>query len=279
VTEIIDTCTYELAWQEAGSGPPIILVHAFPVDGRLFASQISAASAGRIEARLIAVDLPGFGRTRLPAAAPEVLTVQDIAASLAAFIETHDLHRPIVGGVAIGGYSAIELAAVRPDLVGGLILMGVKPAPDAPSMAEHREAVARKALELGSAAIADELHAQPLGPQADLAIKGLMKEMIADADPRAIAALVRGIARRPDPAPVLSHLTVPTLVIAGERDPFSRAEEVRAAAEMVPGSHFVMISGVGHMAPLEAPVGVSRAIAQFVTAFDAEAAPADAPVS
>jgi pimeloyl-ACP methyl ester carboxylesterase len=263
------TRTYELTWQEAGVGRPVIMVHAFPVDSRLYASQLSAASAGRIRARLIAVDLPGFGQTPLPEPSPDVLTVEEIAASLAALIERMNMERAIVGGVAIGGYSALELATQRPDLVGGLILFGTKPAPDSPAMAEQREVLARRALSDGPVAIADELHAQPLGPQADGAVREQMKRMISSADARAIAALVRGIACRPDPAPLLSQLAVPTLVIAGERDPFSHLEDVRNAARLVPDSRFVMIRGIGHMAPLEAPIAVSRAIADFVDGFGA----------
>jgi pimeloyl-ACP methyl ester carboxylesterase len=264
VLEMTAANAYELTWQEAGTGRPLILIHAFPIDGRLYASQLSAASVGRIRGRLIAVDLPGFGQTPLPNPPPAVLTVEDIAASVARLIESLGLERPLVGGVAIGGYGAIELAARRPELVGGLILMGVKPAPDSTSMAGQREDLARRALTEGSTGVAQLLHAQPLGPQADGATKEKMRTMIAAADARAIAALVRGIARRPDPASALAELSVPALVIAGERDPFSHLEDVRNAAALIPGAHFVVLKGIGHMAPLEAPVAVSRAIADFV---------------
>ena len=242
----------------------MILLHAFPVDGRLFESQLSAAETGRINARLIAVDLPGFGQSPLPDPAPDVLTVEEIAAALVAFIEREGLHGAIVGGVAFGGYTAIQLAARRPDLVAGLVLMACKAAPDSPQMAPRREEAARLALERGSAAVADQLHAQPLGPQADAAVKVRLREMIESADARAIAALVRGIARRPDPSPALPRLEMPALVIAGERDPFSHLEDVRNAARLLPNADFVIIKGVGHMAPLEAPVAVSRALASFV---------------
>ncbi len=58
-----------LAWREAGQGRPLVLVHGFPADGRVFAGQLRAAASGRLGARAIAVDLPGFGRTPAAAAA------------------------------------------------------------------------------------------------------------------------------------------------------------------------------------------------------------------
>jgi pimeloyl-ACP methyl ester carboxylesterase len=264
VVQVARRTTYDLAWREAGSGRPLVLLHAFPVDGRLFGGQLSAAEVGRISGRLIAVDLPGFGKTPYPSPAPDVLTVEDLSASVAALIERQHWEGALVGGVAIGGYTAIELAARRPDLIGGIVLIGCKPVPDNPSMAPQREEVAQQALTEGAAAVADRLHAQPLGPQADGAVRAKMREMIADADPRGIAGLVRGIARRPDPAPVLPTIDVPAQVIAGEADPFSPLDDVKRVAELMPRATLVVLKGIGHMAPLESPLSVTRALASFM---------------
>ena len=264
------TAVSGLAYRSAGTGIPIVLLHAFPIDGRLYETQLSAAEAGRLNARVVAVDIPGFGRTPLPEPAPDVLSVELLADMLAAFLEAEGLAPAVVGGVAIGGYTGIELARRRPDLVKGLVLIGCKAAPDSPSMATHREELAQRALAHGSDAIAEELHAQPLGPQADGAVKARMREMIAAADPRGIAALVRGIARRPDPAPALPGIRVPALVIAGEADPFSPLEQARTVADLLPNAEFVMIRGIGHIAPLEAPVAVTRALAAFIDRIQGE---------
>ena len=262
--EVADRAVFDLTWKEAGAGRPVILLHGFPVDGRLFGGQLSAAEAGRIAARLIAVDMPGFGTTPLPDPAPDVMTVEDLAEAVAALIVRKRLDGAVVGGVAIGGYVAIELAARHPDLVEALVLMGPKPAPDSPNMAPQREETAQMALTRGSTVVADELHAKPLGPQADAAVKAKMHEMVAAADPRAIAALVRGIARRPDPAVVMPSLAMRALVIAGEMDPFSHLEDVKRVAQLMPNASLIVLKGIGHMAPLEAPLAVTHALASFV---------------
>jgi pimeloyl-ACP methyl ester carboxylesterase len=254
----------ELRYRSAGEGRPIVLLHGFPVDGRMFDGQLSAAEVGRIEGRLIAVDMPGFGATPLPDPAPDVLTVEELAESVAGLIQREGWAPAVVGGVAIGAYVAIELAARHPELVAALVLMGPKPAPDSPSLADQRESTAQLALRDGSTVVADTLHAKPLGPQADGAVKAKMHKMIADADPRGIAALIRGIARRPDPSPAMAALQMPVQVIAGEKDPFSPLADVKRVAQIIPRASLVVIPGIGHMAPIEAQLSVTRALASFV---------------
>jgi 3-oxoadipate enol-lactonase len=59
-------------------------------------------------------------------------------------------------------------------------------------------------------------------------------------------------------------VNAPALVVAGESDPFSHLEDVRKAARLLPNAEFVMIKGIGHMAPLEAPIAVTGALTSFV---------------
>lgn len=256
-----------LAWSEAGEGRPVVLVHGFPADGRVFAGQLRAAGAGRLEARVIAVDLPGFGRTPTPVPAPDALDVGRIVEALRAFLDDHRLERPVVGGLAIGGYVAIELAARDPGRLAGLVLMGTKPAPDHPANGPRREAVAQLALQHGAGAVADQLADEPFALAAGAGARARFRAMIEAADPGAIAALVRGLHRRPDPAsalPAIAAAGLPVLVIVGADDPFTRPADARRLAELLPGSRFLEIPGAGHLPPLERPTAVTAALARFL---------------
>jgi pimeloyl-ACP methyl ester carboxylesterase len=254
----------ELQWREAGAGDLLVLVHGFPVDGHVFDAQLTEASAGGLRARLVCPDLPGFGATPLPEPAPETLEVGAMAEALAELVHRLVAGPAVIGGTAIGGYIAIELAARYPELVRGLVLMGNKAAPDSPAMAPKREAVARLALDTGSEAVADELAEQPLGADASADVRERVRAMIINADPRGIAALVRGLARRPDPTPALERLSVPVLVIGGSADPFTPPAETARLAGLIPNAQLVELAGVGHLAPLEAPDAVNTALDQFM---------------
>ena len=260
-----------LAWREAGDGRPVLLIHGFPSDGRIFAGQLDAASRGDLPAHVVAPDLPGFGRTpalETPDEGVDVLEVPDLVEAVIAFIAERRLDRAVVGGVAIGGYIAIELAAEHPDLVRGLVLIGTKPAPDAPANGPRREAVAQLALERGAAAVADELGAEPFAPGASPEAVAAFRRMIEDADPRGIAGLVRGLHRRPDPTLALDMIqavAVPTLVLVGSEDPFTKPADARRLADMLPGSTFREIPGAGHLPPIETPDAVTNAIGRFLS--------------
>jgi 3-oxoadipate enol-lactonase len=76
--------------------------------------------------------------------------------------------------------------------------------------------------------------------------------------------LIRGIARRPDPSVVMPSITVRTLVIAGEMDPFSKLEDVKRVVTIMPNASLIVLKGIGHMAPIESPLAVTHALASFV---------------
>jgi pimeloyl-ACP methyl ester carboxylesterase len=254
----------ELQATQAGLGRPVGLLHPFPVDGDVYRAQLDAAAAGRLPARIVALEFPGFGRTPLPEPAPAILRVEDLAEAVERFLDDRGLERPIVGGVAIGGYVAVEVARRDPERLGGIVLMGCKAAPDAPANRPMREAVAARALADGSGAVADDLAGAALGPHAMPEHRARMHAMISRADPRAIAALVMGLHVRPDPAPSLAALELPVLLIAGDADPFTKVADARRASDVIRDSMYVELPGVGHIAPLEAPDAVSDAIAAFL---------------
>lgn len=254
----------QLRWRQAGVGRPLVLMHCFPLDGRIHDPQLEAARDGTLHARVIVPDLPGFGESPFPEPPPDVLEIGALAGALSRLLRDLDLGPAVIGGVAIGGYIAIELAAQSPELVRALVLMGDKAAPDPQGMATRRDEVARLALEKGSRVAADTLAVAPLGPKAGEAARARMHELISSEDPRAIAALVRGLALRPDPTPELEALQVPVLVIHGMDDPFTSVADARRLAEVIPRAQLVELPDVGHIAPLEAPDQVTAALEAFM---------------
>ena len=88
--------------------------------------------------------------------------------------------------------------------------------------------------------------------------------MVLETDPVAIAAAHRGMAIRPDVTSLLPNLRFPTLVIVGEHDVISPPQEMRTIADAIPQARFVQIPAAGHMAPMENPAAVNRAISVFL---------------
>jgi pimeloyl-ACP methyl ester carboxylesterase len=69
---------------------------------------------------------------------------------------------------------------------------------------------------------------------------------------------------RPDSTGLLPSIDVPTLVIVGEEDEATPPALSRAMAAAIPGAALTVIPGAGHVSPLEAPLTVTRVIAEFL---------------
>jgi pimeloyl-ACP methyl ester carboxylesterase len=75
------------------------------------------------------------------------------------------------------------------------------------------------------------------------------------------------MAERPDVSAMLGQIDCPTLVIVGELDQISPAEEMREIARAIPAARLVEIAGSGHMSPMERPCAVSTAMREFLASL------------
>lgn len=76
---------------------------------------------------------------------------------------------------------------------------------------------------------------------------------------------VRGVVpARPDQREILGGIRTPALVVAGAEDATFPVAETREMADAIPGSSFVVLDGVAHMAALEAPTRVNQLIDEFL---------------
>jgi pimeloyl-ACP methyl ester carboxylesterase len=77
-------------------------------------------------------------------------------------------------------------------------------------------------------------------------------------------AALDAMRERADSTADLAGIDVPVLVLAGEEDVLTPPEGARAMAEAIPGSELVVVPGAGHLAPLEKPAAVSRALRNLI---------------
>lgn len=235
--------------------PPLVLVHAFPLDSRMF-DGIRPAVAGRT--RLLTPDLRGFGGGPPldPAAAPDLTVFAD---DVLAELDAAGIERAVVGGVSMGGYIALNLLRRHPDRVAGLVLADTRSGADDDAALERRRAAADRADRGDIAAGPDAI--APL--VADTA-SGLLRAdlaAIAGAVPAAtIAWGQRAMTARPDSTAVLAAVTVPVLVVVGEKDAVTPPAEARQLAATAPEAELVELPGVGHLSPAEDPVGFADAL-------------------
>ncbi len=234
--------------------PPLVLLHAFPLDSRMF-DGIRPELAART--RLLTPDLRGFGSG--PPLGDRMPDLTVFADDVLADLDAAGIGRAIVGGVSMGGYIALNLLRRHPDRVAGLILADTRSGADDQAALERRRGAAERADRGEIATGVDAV--TPL--IADTAAGLVRAELasIAGAVPAAtIAWGQRAMAGRPDSTAALAATTVPVLIVVGELDAVTPPAVAREMAATAPEAELVELPGVGHLSPAEDPTGFVDAL-------------------
>ena len=83
-------------------------------------------------------------------------------------------------------------------------------------------------------------------------------------NPRGAGQLLRGMKARLDSADLFADIAVPALVVVGELDALIPLEASRAVADGVAGATLVVLEGIGHSIPLEAPLAAAVALGELL---------------
>jgi len=243
--------------REAGSGPAVVLVHGYPLDGAMW-SGVARTLAARF--RVLKPDLPGRGEN--PAAASGDLE------NYADFLEALVTALPSPAGLAgfsMGGYATLALLRRRPANVRAVALVDTRAeADDEEGRKKRDEAIAAVRSE-GVAKIADGMVPRLLSDAA-LANRDLVervRRIILRQKPETVEADLSAMRGRRDATDLLAGLGLPALVVVGEKDALTPPAFSERMAAAIPGARLVTIPGAGHLAPMERPGAVAAALGDF----------------
>jgi pimeloyl-ACP methyl ester carboxylesterase len=249
-----------LAYEESGTGQPLLLLHGFPHDRAVWAPQV----AGLVDrCRCIVPDLRGFGDS--PVTPP--FTMDRYADDVVELMDALRIESAVVCGLSMGGYIAFSLWRRHRARIRALILLDTKAGPDGEEAKKRRELQVELVRASGSAALAPRLVEPALSrrtrerhPDVVERLVALMSRQPAEGVVGALQAMIR----RVDSTPTLATIDVPTLVIVGDEDVATPPDEARKIHDRVRGSTLEIIEGAGHLANLERPAAVNHLISEFV---------------
>jgi pimeloyl-ACP methyl ester carboxylesterase len=274
------------------AGEPALFVHGLGGSSQNW-TDVAGLLAGHLDSQ--AIDLPGFGHSE-PAAR---YTVDAFAGRVTRLIEDAGRGPVHLVGNSLGGAIAVKVTALRPDLVRTLTLIS----PALPFLNPRRSAQGRL-LPLLAVPHADRLAARRLAliPPEVLTRQVLeacfgdptilsptrMAEAVeearlrydvpwyADAYVRTLRGLVGSFLRAYLPGSgslwrTASRVRVPTLVIGGDRDRLVDVRVAPQAARVIPDSRLLLLRGIGHVAQMESPEIVARAIAGLLAEYSDQA--------
>ncbi|RSM78800.1 alpha/beta hydrolase [Amycolatopsis sp. WAC 01375] len=235
---------------------PLVLLHAFPVDARMW-DAVRAPLSERL--RLITPDQRGLGRSPLPETDREP-DLDDAARDVVALLDRLELDKVVLGGCSMGGYLTMAVLRLAPERVGGLVFIDTKATADTPEAAQARHDVAARVEAEGAGWMPEALTAGLLAEKADPEVAGRLRELITTQPPSGVAWAARAMAARPDSLETLRSADVPALVVVGEEDGLTPLEEANTLVETLPDATLVVLPEAGHLTPLEDPAGVVEAI-------------------
>lgn len=232
---------YRIAYERKGYGPPLVLLHGWPMDAREWRRQIDGLSD---EFTVVAWDAPGAGRSSDP---PETFRLPDWADCLASFIEALGLGSSHLAGLSWGGGLALELYRGHPEVVRTLILPSAYAGWAGSLPAEVVEQ--RLQLMLRNSKLPPDQWAMALvetffskDPPPEIVREAM--SIVSDLHPAATRVAMRAFAEA-DLRDVLPHIDVPTLLLCGEEDVRAPRSVWEALRTEIRGSKLVLIPALG----------------------------------
>lgn len=248
-----------------GRGRPILFLHAFPLDHRMWSAQEPLAE----HFRLVIPDQRGFGGS-LPAGGPT--SIEQLADDAVAILDGLRIDEPaVVCGVSMGGYVAQHVAIRHPERVHALVLVDTKLEADTPEARSSRADLASAVERLGTEIVAEAMVPRLLAtgmqeaglpPRAD--IESALRAMIVEQPVATIVAALAALAARPDMTDAMRACSVPSLLVVGAEDRITPPECLMRAEEIIPDARLLIVPHAGHMTPLETPAVFNAAVLEFL---------------
>ena len=245
-----------------GDGTPVVLIHGFPFNGRMWDGQVEAFGD---RWRLIVPDLRGFGASEAPEDRGRY-SVDAFASDVQAVLDDAGVDQAVVCGLSMGGYVVFALWRQAKERVAGLVLANTRAEADPPEGIEKRT---NQQKQVESEGISGLVEAMPNALTAeksrsnDPEVVGRVRAVMDNPAAGYIGAL-EAMKQRPDSTGDLAGISVPTLVVTGSDDPLIPPDASRSLHEAISGSELVEIPEAGHLSNLEAPEAFNRALEGFL---------------
>lgn len=245
----LDMEGFSFHFEDDGAGMPLVFLHPFPFDGRVF-SPLRRALGN--DFRVIVPDLRGYGRS--VSEAP--FTMEKLADDVHALLSTLGASPAVVVGNSMGGYVALELAAKWPEDVAALALVGSRAQADTSDQKIARMQSLANVQRLGASSLIEGMLPKLLGAKTQATRPDLVNEVraIMESVPaRSLEHGILGLLARVDHMKTLAELRVPVLLAVGAEDVLTPPSFTEAMHEVNRGAEMAVLDGVGHLVPLEAP--------------------------
>jgi pimeloyl-ACP methyl ester carboxylesterase len=257
----VEVGALRIAYERVGSGPPLVLLHGFVGDGdATWRHQLDDLSD---EFTVVAWDAPGAGRSSDP---PPSFGIAGYAECLAGFVASLGLGRVHLAGLSFGGIVALQLLRRQRSIPITMVLAGAYAGWTGSlgaAVAEDRLALCERWASLPPADFVAAMVPSMFSASASSECVDGFAAVVARSRAIGFRAMAHASAEA-DLTDLLPEIDQPTLLLYGDADvraPWSVAEQLHAA---IPDSKLVVLGGVGHVSPVQAPEQFNDEVRRFL---------------
>lgn len=236
-----------VAYTSRGVGDPVVLLHGWCLNGRLWEIQEEALLRRH---QVVCIDLAGFGRSRHLAGPYDI---PRHAADVAEILEEIQIQDAVIGGFAYGGAVALQLAATRPDRVKRMVVVGIPSGSTAPY--DRMPKAMRRDWPDFAKRSAETICKQP---QSEARLDALAR-MFGDT-PLPVAIETVGVLGAFDPVPLAARVSVPTTFLHGAQDDVVPVSVAEACVAEMSDAELILVPDSGHLVVLDQPTSVTNAL-------------------
>ncbi len=246
----------QVHYKETGQGDALLILHGWGASSESWILLQRALSKEGY--RVIAIDLPGFGRSNPPATA---WGVQDYSNFIEQFVRAIGLQQFFLLGHSFGGQIAISFTVQHQELIKKLILC-------APPGIRRPPGAREKLLSVFSKMLNAALLVVPSKNLQDR-LRAIGYRLIKRSDYFKAEGVMREVMQRvirEDLFSIFSQVRVPTLIVWGDDDRMVPVEDAYVLVREIPHSAVEIIPGAGHSPHLKTPEKLSQLVAKFLKA-------------
>jgi pimeloyl-ACP methyl ester carboxylesterase len=251
----------ELFYDVRGSGPPVVLLHPFPLNHHFWDK-----CAPLLEQRykIVLPDLRGHGDSA-PGDGPAL--IEKHAQDVARLCDELGISKAVFAGVSIGGYILFEFWRQSRERVAALVLANTRAGAETAGGRANRQKSIESVQQRGPSQFIEELLPRLVSKttlETRLDVVEGARKMMSRMSVQGIVANLQGMMVRPDSIPTLKTINVPTLIIAGEEDTATPLVEAEVMKSHIANSRLEVVPRAGHYAAFEQPEFAGKLLRSFL---------------
>ncbi len=246
----------DIVFDQKGSGPPLILIHGFPMHRKVWQDFHPAFISSNT---VYMPDLPGFGESPL---LKSEFTLRDVGAAMNDWVQRNNIRNGIVVGHSLGGYVALEMVRQNPDRYNGLVLFHSTAYADSEEKKESRTKVVQFIRDNGVTAFTSNF-IQPLFHDANHPAIPEVRALCISAGEKAVVGYTQAMRDRSDNTQVLREYGGPVFLLGGAHDKGIPPESLKRQATLNASIKAEILEDAAHMGMFESKDACAHRIRQF----------------